>query len=264
MRVAHLPARECVFRHSSRRKLAEFRRNRGMESAEFPMGTTAAELPETGIAASVGQKRDRTPFHGAAGTPGGARLCRGLSSIDARSTTKERKAMHRPLLLVLLAAAGLPSLALAAPIYKCAGPTGATVFSQVPCGKDAASVGGSSAATAAVPVADPASDKAALASIDLHCKADSQKVLDNYSAKFAEANASIADLHKRLMVKSDSGAEKDPAVQKEIAAVEGRKTELLGSQDREVAALRNQCQAERNAEIKRQSDRDAARAMVKR
>jgi hypothetical protein len=78
--------------------------------------------------------------------------------------------------------------------------------------------------------------------------------------KFADANASIVDLHRRLIV----NGEKDPAVQKEITAVEAQKTELLGDQDREIAALRNQCQTERNAEVKRQSDRDAAHAMVKR
>jgi hypothetical protein len=31
-----------------------------------------------------------------------------------------------------------------------------------------------------------------------------------------------------------------------------------------MAAMRNQCQTERNAEQKRQADRDAARAVVKR
>ncbi len=168
--------------------------------------------------------------------------------------------MHRQLLLVLLAAASLPSLASAAPIYKCAGPTGGTVFSQVPCGKDSAAVGGSSTATAAAAMTDPATDKAALASIDARCKADAQKIVDSYRAKFADANASIVDLHKGLIV----NGEKDAAVQKNITAVEASKTELLGEQDREVAALRNQCRAERNAEVQRQSDRDAARAMVKR
>ena len=168
----------------------------------------------------------------------------------------KRNAMHRYVLIVLLGAAGLPSLALAAPIYKCAGPTGATVFSQTPCGKDAATVGGSSAATVASPAADPAGDKAALEGIDARCRASSQKILDGYNAKFAAANASIADLHKRLVV----NGEKDPAVQNEIAAIEARKTELLGAQDSEISVLRNACQSERSAEIKRQSDR----AMVKR
>jgi hypothetical protein len=168
--------------------------------------------------------------------------------------------MDRIVLLVLLATASLPSLALAAPIYKCAAPTGGTVFSQVPCGKDAAAVGGSSASTAPAPGADPASDKAALDGIDARCKASSQKILDGYGSKFAEANASIVDLHKRLVV----NGEKDAAVQKEIAAVEAHKTELLGAQDSEIAALRNQCQTERSSEVKRQSDRDAARSMVKR
>ena len=46
--------------------------------------------------------------------------------------------------------------------------------------------------------------------------------------------------------------------------MEAHKTELLGSQDSELSALRNQCQIDKNAELKRQSDRDAARAMVKR
>lgn len=168
--------------------------------------------------------------------------------------------MHRHLLLALFAAASLPSLALAAPIYKCASATGETVFSQVPCGKDSAAVGGSSSATAAAPIADPASDKAALAGIDARCKTDSQKIVDEYRRKFAEANASIVDLHTRLIV----NGEKDAQVQKDITAVEARKTELLGEQDREISALRSQCQTEHTAEVQRQSDRDAAHAMVKR
>jgi hypothetical protein len=172
--------------------------------------------------------------------------------------------MHRSILLVLLAAACAPSLAGAASIYRCTGPTGATVFSQVPCGKDSAEVGGSSSKAAPTVAADPAGDKAALAEIDSRCKVQSTKILDDYRTRFAEANASIVDLHKRLMVPGADGAQKDPAVQKEIVAVEAHKTELLGSQDREATALRNQCQAERNAEQKRQADRDAARAVAKR
>jgi hypothetical protein len=112
--------------------------------------------------------------------------------------------------------------------------------------------------------ADPAGDRAALADIDGRCDAQSHKILDNYGARFAEANAAIADLHKRLVDSGAKGAEKDAGVQKNIAAVEAQKTELLGSQDREVAALREQCQRERSAELKRQADRQAARAMVKR
>jgi hypothetical protein len=206
-----------------------------------------------------------------AAPPAGRRACGcavgcHLSTRGAtRISSKGNRTMHRPLLILLLGIAGASSPAIAAPIYKCAGPTGATVFSQTPCGKDAAAVGGSSSATpAAAPVADPASDKAALAGIEAHCKTDSQKIVDGYSAKFADANASIADLHKRLVVKGDKGAEKDPAVQKEIASLEAQKTELLGAQDLELAALRNQCQAERSAEVKRQSDRNAARPVVKR
>ena len=173
--------------------------------------------------------------------------------------------MNRSLLLVLLAALGAPSIAPAASIYRCTGPTGATVFSQVPCGKDSSEVGGSgSKKSDASAIADPAGDRAALAEIDGRCKAQSQKILDDYSARFADENASIADLHKRLIVPGDGGAAKDPAVQKEIATVEGRKTELLGAQDRELSTVRNQCQVERNTEVKRQADRDAARAVVKR
>lgn len=172
--------------------------------------------------------------------------------------------MYRSILLVLLAAVGAPSLASAGSIYRCTGPTGATVFSQVPCGNDSAAVGsGATKATSPI-VADPASDKAALAEIDSRCKAQSDKILDDYRVRFAEENASIVDLHKRLMVPGEDGAQKDPAVQKEIIAVEAHKTELLGSQDRELATLRNQCQAERTAEQKRQADRDAAHAVVRR
>jgi hypothetical protein len=53
-------------------------------------------------------------------------------------------------------------------------------------------------------------------------------------------------------------------VQKKIDVLEAHKTDLLGSQDRELSTLRDQCQVERTTETKRQADRDASRAMVKR
>jgi hypothetical protein len=171
--------------------------------------------------------------------------------------------MKSSLLLVLLAAAGFAASASAGNIYKCAGPTGATVFSQVPCGKDAAAVA-SNGSKATTPVAGAGNDKATLAEIESRCDAGSHKIVDGYRARFAQANASIADLHKQVMVPGPNGVEKDPAVQKKIDALEAQKTDLLGSQDRELSTLRDQCQVERTTEMKRQSDRDAPRAMVKR
>ena len=61
-----------------------------------------------------------------------------------------------------------------------------------------------------------------------------------------------------------NGIEKDADVQKKIDALEAQKTDLLGAQDREISTLREQCEVERTTEMKRQSDRDAAHAMVKR
>lgn len=172
--------------------------------------------------------------------------------------------MNRLILLILLAAIGLPMFASAATIYRCAGAGGATVFSQVPCGKDASQMDANGAAKPpSTPAADASGDKAALAGINGRCDAQSRQILDGYSARFAEANATIADLHKQLMTPGTNAA-KDPAVQKQINAVEAHKTELLGSQDSELSALRNQCQMDKNVELKRQSNRDAARAMAKR
>jgi hypothetical protein len=167
------------------------------------------------------------------------------------------------LLLFLLAAAGLASTASAGTIYKCAGPTGAIVFSQTPCGADAAAIG-ANGSKSNVAANDPVSDRAALEKIEAHCDAGSHKIVDDYRVQFAQANASIADLHAHLMVPGEKGVEKDLAVQKKIDALEAEKTDLLGSQDRELSTLRDQCQVERTAETKRQSDRDTSRAMVKR
>jgi hypothetical protein len=163
------------------------------------------------------------------------------------------------LLLFLLAAAGLASSASAGTIYKCANPTGGIVFSQTPCGKDAAAIA-SNGLKANTPTIDAGNDKAALAQIETRCDTGSHKIVDGYSVQFAEANASIADLNNQLVVQGPNGVEKDPAVQKKIDALEAHKTELLGSQDRELSTLRDQCQVERTAEMRRQSDR----AMVKR
>jgi Domain of unknown function (DUF4124) len=173
--------------------------------------------------------------------------------------------MNRLLMLALIAAAGLPAVASAAPIYRCAGAGGATVFSQVPCGKDAAQVGPSGAQVrASAAPADANADKAALAEIDKRCESQRRKILDSYSARFEEANKQIADLHKHVVVTGPDGSERDPAVHKKIEAVEARKTELLGAQDRELSTLSSQCQMEHTAELKRQADRDTARSMVKR
>ena len=173
--------------------------------------------------------------------------------------------MYRMLVLVLLVTFGLPAFAAAAPIYRCAGAGGATVFSQVPCGSDSAQMAPSGAKKApSMPGADASGDKAALAEIDSRCDAQSHRVLDGYSARFADANAAIAELHKHLMVPGDAGVQKDPAVQKKIAALEAQKTDLLDAQDHELSTLRNQCQTERDAQLKRQTDRDATHAVVKR
>jgi uncharacterized protein DUF4124 len=171
--------------------------------------------------------------------------------------------MKSMLLLVLLAAAGLASSASAGSIYKCAGPTGATVYSQTPCGKDAAAMA-PNGLKASANTNDAGNDKATLTGIDARCDSGSHKIVEDYRSQFSEANASIADLHKQLMVQGPNGVEKDPAVQKKIAALEAHKTDLLGSQDRELSTLRQQCQVERTAEVKRQADRDASRAVVKR
>jgi hypothetical protein len=173
--------------------------------------------------------------------------------------------MYKSLVLGLFVIFALPAFARAAPIYRCAGAGGATVFSQVPCGTDSAQVGPNGAKKpAAAAGADSSNDKAALAEIETRCEAQSHRILDGYSARFAEANAAIADLHKHLMASGAGGTEKDPAVHKQITALEAKKTDLLDSQDHELSALRNQCQADRNAELKRETDRDATHAVVKR
>lgn len=171
--------------------------------------------------------------------------------------------MKSSLLLFLLAAAGLASTASAGSIYKCAGPTGATVYSQTPCGKDAAAMA-SNGSKASASANDAGNDKAVLTAINARCDAGSHKIVDGYRGQFADANASISDLHRQLMVQGPNGVEKDPAVQKKIDALEAHKTDLLGAQDRELSTLRDQCQVERTAEVKRQADRDASHAMVKR
>ena len=163
--------------------------------------------------------------------------------------------MQRLLLLVLLA---LPALASAGTIYKCAGPTGATVFSQVPCGTDAAAIGPGGRKLPAGGTADAAGGKTTRADIDNRCDAESHHIIDGYAARFADANASIADLHKHLL--APGSGQKDAGLQKQIDALEAQKTDLLGAQDRELATLRDQCQAERTAEQKRESER----AVVKR
>ncbi|HVT31772.1 MAG TPA: DUF4124 domain-containing protein [Rhodanobacteraceae bacterium] len=161
--------------------------------------------------------------------------------------------MHRSMMFALILLLASPSAASAATIYRCTGPTGATVFSQVPCGKDAEVTGSHQSA----PAPDPADDKAVLAGIDARCKTESRKIIDGYGVKFAEANSTIAGLHDHLMIPGEGGTRKDPAVVEQIANIEARKTDMLGAQDRELAVLHSRCQAERDAELRRQADRNA-------
>jgi hypothetical protein len=218
-------------------------------------------------AAQTGDFRGAAPHESGDHARRSTKLPRGVSyrrRADQKKTSITKGiVMKSSLFLILLAVAAFASSAWAGPIYKCAGPTGATVFSQTPCGKDAAAVASSSskASTSAV---DAGNDKAALAEIDSRCEAGSHKIVDGYRGQFADANASIAELHKHLMVPGANGVEKDPAVQMKINALEAKKTDMLGSQDRELSTLRDQCQVERTAELKRQTDRDASRTMVKR
>jgi hypothetical protein len=227
-------------------KSRQYRRNRRARPQRSRRGVTGARKPfdDAAVECQRSTARDRR-------IPTTTRC--GLTGIVMKSS----------LLLFLLAAAGLASSAAAGPIYRCTGPTGATVFSQTPCGKDAATIA-SNGSTTGSNANDAVNDKAALTEIDARCDAGSHKIVESYRTKFADANASIADLHRQLMVQGEDGVEKDPAVQKKIEALEARKTDLLGSQDRELSTLRNQCQVERTAEMKRQADRDASRAMVKR
>lgn len=171
--------------------------------------------------------------------------------------------MRTTLLLVLIAGAGVPFVAAAAPIYRCTDAKGATVYSQVPCGKDATQMGASSNTKGNNAAAIATHDKEVLAQIDARCESESQKVRDDYTARFAKANEEIAALHKKVIA-TGNGADGEPALAGQIHMLEAGKTELLGSQDRELSALQRKCEAERTAEAKRQADRDAARPMAKR
>lgn len=171
--------------------------------------------------------------------------------------------MRTTLLLVLIAGASLPLAAMSAPIYRCTDAKGATVYSQVPCGKDATQMGASSNSKASTAAMDANHDKEALAQIDNRCDAESQKIRDGYTTRFAKANEEIAALHKKVIA-TGRGADGDPAIASEIHTLEAGKTELLGSQDRELSALERKCDAENTAEVKRQSDRNAAHPVAKR
>lgn len=171
--------------------------------------------------------------------------------------------MRTTLLLVLIAGAGVSLVANAAPIYRCTDAKGATVYSQVPCGKDATQLGASGNAKANAPIVDATHDRAALNDIDARCETESHRIRDSYTTRFAQANEEIAALHKKVMA-TGKGADGDPELRKQIDTVEASKTELLGDQDGELSALQRKCEAERTAETKRQADRDAAHPVAKR
>ena len=174
--------------------------------------------------------------------------------------------MSKRMLALWIVVACLPPLAHSAAIYRCTDAKGAAMFSQVPCGKDASQVGASGSAGASTATYnDTAGDHAALKRIDEQCTAKSRQIRETYSARFADANAEVADLHKQLSA-ATAGAKgtPDPSIRNQIQAVEVRKTELLGSQDRELSTLDRTCQSERESELRRQADRDAQHSVVKR
>jgi len=171
--------------------------------------------------------------------------------------------MRTYLLLVLMAAA-TPIGASAASIYRCTDAKGALVFSQVPCGKDAKEVGESGTVKSTTAQPSEAADKATLAGIDERCETESQHIQTKYNTEFAGANTELSDLHKKLAASrsKSANADEDPAIRRQIDALGERKTELLGAQDRELAALHAKCRAEHDGEAKRQADRNSSRATM--
>jgi hypothetical protein len=103
-----------------------------MESAPFVMGTTAAEPAFADYCGGLSDKDSR----GADRSGALVSLAVSYRRIAGCNFTlhRTRNVMYRTIALALFLAVGLPSLVSAAPIYRCTGPTGATVFSQVPCG----------------------------------------------------------------------------------------------------------------------------------
>ena len=160
-------------------------------------------------------------------------------------------------------AALLSVAAHAAPaVYKCAGPNGSIVFSQLPCGKDAKAVDTSGALrTGTSPNVEGVSDYAAMGRIDSDCRMSELAIDRRYQDELADVDRRIARLRDsmRTSMNNLAGATRNSGIQAEIASLNDSRSSILERERAERADLRSACDDRRAEERKRQADRDAAR-----
>lgn len=164
---------------------------------------------------------------------------------------------------VLVGALILTSSAHSAPaVYKCVGPNGTVVFSQLPCGKDAKAVDTSGALrTGTSPNVEGVSDYAAMGRIDSDCRMRELEIDKQYQGELADVDRRIARLHAamRTSMNNLAGATRNNGIQAEIASLNDSRSSILERERADRADLRSTCDERRAAERQRQVDRDAAK-----
>jgi len=138
------------------------------------------------------------------------------------------------LALALSGLFGLPGIgAAAAPVYRCTGPTGATVYSNFPCPSKPSPAASESAAAAA-----SASDASA------ECAERSRAINERFSTEAAAATVDIRRLREQMSVADGySAAAPNAPLRAELAAAEDRLDASGRRQRHDLLELRKDCDA---------------------
>jgi hypothetical protein len=151
-------------------------------------------------------------------------------------------------------------------IYKCKDANGGTIFSPMPCGKDAKEVDTSAALrTGTAPNVQGVSDRAAVSTIDGDCAGRRRSIDDNANFELERIEKEVRAFRNEMNISANNyaGATRDNGIRDQIAGAESRRADILSNQRRDTAELDKSCAEQRSAELKREADRDAAQSAPK-
>jgi hypothetical protein len=166
----------------------------------------------------------------------------------------------RVLILILLFA--FSTCCQAQKVYKCGSPAGVVVFSQTPCGKDATEVDAAPRVKPQAPSASISeiSDSVKMSQIGINCANSRTNIARSYDVQLASIDRSVRDLRvsKRYSNNNLAGATRDQSIETQIQTLELRRSGIVQSMNQALADVDRRCDADREAELKRQAEARAA------
>lgn len=165
--------------------------------------------------------------------------------------------MHLAALFGIFIALSLPTPTVGGTIYKCKDANGDIVFGPAPCADERAS---SASRAAAASSAEGIADRAAISKISGECIWRAWSINDRADTEIRQADTARLRLEVATSARNSTDSETHDGIVEQLAAAEDRKAATLSVQRIDLKHLRRDCDKQRTAELKRQTDRDAARA----